>query len=492
MTDQSPILKLRLCGRGAGSLARCLRLSLVAGLAAASAGALAGASDPPRAHGPAPGQRPLAALHTPQKKVALDLPRATQVPVPAVPEVATGPRLRPHEIFGFAPWWTLGAASGYDLAHVTTVAYFSVDIAGDGSLVRTGEGWQGYESAALVDVIDRAHAAGDAVVLTVTCFDMPTLHQLVTDPAAAAQLSQQLIDAVQAKRMDGVNLDLEGTGSDDRDALSAFVGNVSGALHRADPYWQVTVDTYASSASSQGYFDVPRLAAVTDALFVMAYDMQDDSTPSPSAPFDGYSANDTDTVHDYTAVVPPSKVILGVPFYGMDWPVTSAQGKHAVGLPSPVTYDVIAAAGHPRYWDPTGSVAWTSYRDDSGQWRAAYYDDPQSLALKARLASAAGLRGVGIWALGMDGNDPAMIAALLGNAPSVKDILGPVLAIPPVVAAVSPQRTAASPAPHSSSPGSTQRPSPSQSSSPSPRPKPSPTPAPLPTAPPLPPPPPLP
>ena len=33
------------------------------------------------------------------------------------------------------------------------------------------------------------------------------------------------------------------------------------------------------------------------------------------------------------------------------------------------------------------------------------------------------IAGVGIWALGMDGNDPAMIAALLGNAPVVKNYL---------------------------------------------------------------------
>ena len=50
----------------------------------------------------------------------------------------------------------------------------------------------------------------------------------------------------------------------------------------------------------------------------------------------------------------------------------------------------------------------------------AVFDDPTSLALKAQLANSYHIAGVGIWALGMDGNNPAMLAALLGNAPAAK------------------------------------------------------------------------
>ena len=82
---------------------------------------------------------------------------------------------------------------------------------------------------------------------------------------------------------------------------------------------------------------------------------------------------------------------------------------------------VIAASGHPTYWDPVTQTAWTSYLDGT-QWHETYFDDPTSLALKAELASLFHIAGVGIWALGMDGNDPAMIAALLGNAPAAKDL----------------------------------------------------------------------
>jgi hypothetical protein len=52
------------------------------------------------------------------------------------------------------------------------------------------------------------------------------------------------------------------------------------------------------------------------------------------------------------------------------------------------------------------------------------------LALKAQLANWFHIAGVGVWALGMDGNNPAMLAALLGNAPVVKNFVPGPTAIP--------------------------------------------------------------
>ncbi|MGH7750139.1 MAG: glycosyl hydrolase family 18 protein, partial [Candidatus Dormibacteria bacterium] len=333
--------------------------------------------------------------------------------------------LRPHEIFGFAPYWNLGAAAGYPLRELTTVAYFGVDVNGDGSLLQSGDSWDGYQSTALTGLIGRAHGAGAGVVLTAKQFDAATLHRLVNDPTAAARLGHALVDAVRARQMDGVNLDLEGIGDQDRGVFAGFAVVVAGILHAADPRWQVTLDTYADSASDPtGYFDIARLAPAFDALFVMAYNMQGDN-PSPVAPLRGEPSNDSASVAAYSAVAGRSKVILGMPFYGVDWP--TASGDHAApasGPSKPVTYAELTAAGHPRYWDPATASPWTSYQEPSGQWHLAYYEDPQSIAMKAELADGARLRGVGIWALGMDGNDAAMARAMLGRAAPVKLALG--------------------------------------------------------------------
>ena len=96
------------------------------------------------------------------------LPAATSTPAPAPPSLAGSAPLQSHEIFGYAPYWTLPQSTGFDVKDLTTLAYFSVDANADGTLDESGAGWNGYESQDLVNLVNRSHAAGDRVVLTVT------------------------------------------------------------------------------------------------------------------------------------------------------------------------------------------------------------------------------------------------------------------------------------------------------------------------------------
>jgi spore germination protein YaaH len=430
----------------------------------------------------------------------LQLAPASQAPAPPPPDVATA-ALRPHEIFGFAPYWTLDISPGFDLHSLSTLAYFAVDAGPDGTVQHSGDGWTGYSSEALAALITRAHQSGVRVVLTVKNFDNGQLHALSTTPGAADRLGAQLVDLLRAKNMDGVNLDFEGTGSADRQPFAAFVTHLAQTLHAANPHWQVTADTYAGSASDSGsYYDVAAMAPALDAFFVMAYDMYGDgSHAQPNAPLSGYPSNDTDAMSAYTSVVPAAKVLMGMPFYGYDFAVADNQpNSAATGDPRPQTYSQVVAAKHPVMWDTRGQVPFTSYQDAGGAWHELYYDNPQSLALKAQLVNKFKLRGLGVWALGMDGNDPAMMAALLGHAAPLKVIIpgkgtataGPTSPPPSSAGAPSSGGGGAPPPPPPPPPNSSQ-PSPAPSPSPTdpgsggppppPPPPPAPTPPPLPT-----------
>ncbi len=393
----------------------------------------------------------LASLEAAGKAVLLA--PATAPPAPAPPSLATAPPLKPHEVFGFAPYWTLAQAGGFNLAGISTLAYFAVGVDPDGTLNESGSGWTGYESQALANLVTQAHAAGDRVVLTVNNFDQSQLDALTSSPTAATTLAGAIVAAVEAKNLDGVNLDLEGQGSADNAGLTRLVETVSWVMHTVNPHYQVTMDTYSSSASgTNGWFDIPALAGAVDAFFVMEYNPNLSATQGPSSPLTSGMFSDQTAVDEYDAVVPPSKVILGVPFFGIDWPTTDGTlNATATGPASDVSLGDIDASGHPQYWDPVTDSGWTSYQVGN-QWHETFFEDPTSLYDTAQLAQANGLAGVGIWTLGMDGNAPADLAALLGFAPAVKD--GP----------AGPPATSTSP-PASASPSSP-TPSPTNSSAP--------------------------
>jgi len=355
------------------------------------------------------------------------LAAATTTPAPAPPSLADAAPLSPHEVFGFAPYWTLNQSAGFDVSKLSTIAYFSIDVNPDGSLDESGPGWNGFQSQNLSELVTRAHASGDRVVLTVTCFDQSALNALTSSTSAPSTLSTALIAAIKSKNLDGVNLDFEGSGSADQAGLTSLVTQVSRGIHAANPHYQVTMDTYASSAGDAGgFYDVRALATAVDAFFVMEYQLNLQSNGSAESPLTSSMFSDQRAVTQYLAAVPASKVILGLPYFGIDWPTTDGTlTAQAAGPATQLAVSQITSSGHPVYWDATTSTAWTSYEVGT-QWHETFFEDPTSLYDAAQLASTDNLAGVGIWALGMDGNDPEMLSALLGFSPAVKDgALGP-------------------------------------------------------------------
>jgi hypothetical protein len=358
----------------------------------------------------------------PATTTTVSLPAATAPPAPAPPSLADAPPLRPHEVFGFAPYWTLSQSGAFDLSHISTIAYFSIGVNPDGTLDESGPGWNGYQSQAFADLVTRAHGAGDRVVLTVNDFGQSSLDQLTSSATAPGTLATAVIGALQAKHLDGVNFDFEGTGSADQVGLTNLVTQVSGAVHAADPNYQVTMDTYASAAAgSGGFYNISALAPAVDGFFVMAYQLNLQSAASTSSPLTSTMFSEKTAIDEYLTAAPTAKVILGLPYFGIDWPTSDGTlTAQATGPATTVTYGQVMASGHPIYWDATTDTGWTSYLVGT-QWHESFFEVPSALYDAAQLATSNELGGVGIWALGMDGNDPNMTSALAGLSPAVKD-----------------------------------------------------------------------
>jgi hypothetical protein len=345
--------------------------------------------------------------------------QAAWSPPPAHP--ARTSALASHEILAFAPYWTIQDEASYKLQGLTTVAYFGLDVLGDGSLLHQGPGWAAYESRHLDNLVARAHRSGARVVLTVKSFDPVNLHALASNPSAAGQLTKDLVAAIRDKQMDGANLDFEGTNGRDRIGFTSFAVQVSTRLHAADQRWQVTADTYALSAARiGGFFDVAALARGLDALLVMGYDLCRPNIASAASPLTGPGWTVRATIASYLRLIDPRKVILGLPFYGYDWPTTGPEAAApTLGPPTSITYARAQSITGRRSWNAASSVPWLAYQAQ-GSWHQVYYDDATSLALKANEARAHHLRGLGIWALGMEGGDPALVAALQGKVRPTK------------------------------------------------------------------------
>jgi spore germination protein YaaH len=372
-------------------------------------------------------------------------------------------------VFGFAPYWGLAASGGWNYQLMTTVAYFGLDVRGDGSFDTSTPGWNAWNSQQLVDTINRAHQSGDRVVVVIKAFDAGTVNQIVTSPAATQATIDNTIAAMSAKNLDGVNVDFEGTSAgypNVQSGMTNFMAQMSQRVHQWRAGAFVTVDTYSGSASwDGGIFKIGSLAAVVDAMFVMAYDMvfgDLSGHAGPNAPLRPYPPyNDTDAVNQYLSKSPASKVILGLPYYGYKWSTGSNEPNAGTSSgPQAETYgsavsDLACFSGHnlqfSSHWDGTAASPWVSWYSPAsgdpcggnhGSWRELYYDDATSLGFKYDLVNGTNLRGAGMWALGYDGGSSDLWneLALKFSAVPTWDSLGGTLTAGPGAASWGPDR----------------------------------------------------
>lgn len=338
-----------------------------------------------------------------------------------------------NEVFGFAPYWMFNKLDNVDFDTLTTFAYFSIEIGKDGNLVKDNPGYRVFQSSKATEIFQKAHDNGTRVVLTLTLMDNAMIKKFLENPQARKTAIQQAAEEVKKRGIDGVNIDIEYIGNPGKkyqDYFSVFVKEMTEAMHKEVPGSQVTVSVYASSAKGKKLYDIARIGNTADGVFMMAYDFATTGSAQviPTSPLYGYKEGkywyDVSTaVEDFLKLMPAEKLVLGLPWYGYNYPVT----KPGVKVAKYEGYSYYYWYNRRRYlaqfrptakaqtysaaneditaeqtgWDDVGKVGWRAYQID-GIWRMIFLDDERSLKLKYQFAKEKNLAGVGMWALGFD------------------------------------------------------------------------------------------
>jgi spore germination protein YaaH/uncharacterized membrane protein YoaK (UPF0700 family) len=343
-----------------------------------------------------------------------------------------------REVLGFLPYWELGSTLNYDT--ISTIAYFGVDLNGDGTLNQSGNGWNGWNGSTMTSVINDAHAHGTRVVLSVESFawDGPGQNAqggILASPQVSQLAAHNIAAAVANRGADGVNLDFEPIAPGQYSNFVTFTRLVRTELDLLHPGYELTF----CATGAPGTYDLPNLLApgAADAVFIMGYDLRGGS-PTYTGSIDPLTStlttySLTKVVNTFISQVPASKVILGLPWYGHAWSTGgpsscvacqavyaptkngSTYGNPASGITYSSALDIAAAhltdatPGNGKQYDTAEQTAWTEYYGTFGgtspTWRQLYFDDARALGVRIDAIDGWNLRGLGIWALGYDNNN---------------------------------------------------------------------------------------
>jgi spore germination protein YaaH len=310
------------------------------------------------------------------------------------------------KVLGWHPYWVSSTAyQQYDYTTLTHIAYFSYEVD-----TATG-GFTSVHDWYTTPIISYAHERGTKVLLTVTNFGTAKNTELLSDTVKQKYLINNLITLLKNRNGDGVNFDLESVALSQRANLVSFIGRAVTMIKSQLPGAEISMATPAVDWS--GSWDLKTLSELCDYLIFMGYDYywKGSTTAGPVAPLQGENYNVTRSVSNYLATgVAPAKLMLGVPWYGYDWPVVNSNRKAtATGTATSRLYTAAEqiAYDYGKVFDNTTSVPYSAYKV-SNQWRQLWYDDIQSLGMKYDLVNQKELAGIGIWALSYEGTDKRM------------------------------------------------------------------------------------
>ena len=306
-----------------------------------------------------------------------------------------------HEVFGYHPYWMGTSWTNYNFNIISTLAYFSAEATATGELEDL-HGWP------VNSLINEAHAHGTEVVLCVTLFSNSELTTLLSSPSYRQNLINNLLTQVQAGNADGVNVDFESFPASQKENMVTFITDLTNTFHQEIPGSQITLAMPAVDWNDA--WDYHALASISDGLFIMGYNYHwsGSSTTGPNSPLSGSGYTLTWTLLDYLEKTDhqSEKLILGYPYYGFEWPaVSNLPGATTTGTGDAQFYLEMegSALSFGKLWHGSSQTPWYNYENNG--WYQGWYDDSLSLSLKYDLALENDLKGIGIWALGYDGNN---------------------------------------------------------------------------------------
>ena len=309
------------------------------------------------------------------------------------------------EVYGWYPYWVGNTYLNFDWDLLSYLSFFSYEVNASTGNPNSTHGW------ATSSAVDAALASGNTkVTLTATLFSN---HATFFNSTSAQQtLITNLINLIQSRGADGVNMDIEGLPSAYKTAFANFMVNLSNQMHAAIPNSDVSTVLYAVDWNS--VFDFTIMSGAVDHFIIMGYDYYygGSSTAGPNDPLfhfgNSYDYTLSRSITDYLFKgCPREKLILGLPYYGQEWATTTST------VPSTTTangsakfYNDIRDNVSGNYSAANHQFDNDSYTDiyihNSGGPRQCFITMENGLRKRLEHINNTGIAGMGIWALGYD------------------------------------------------------------------------------------------
>ena len=255
-------------------------------------------------------------------------------------------------------------------------------------------------------IMDECRAKGITILGgVITWYDPSVMEMLRKDPSAIDQAVKELMEVVEKHDLDGLNMDIELSGSAHRETYSTLLRKLSAELKKQGKLLMVTAGGYMrKNNESTTIFDYEVLAEVADLVTLITYDMHSTRLYNRGGE-EGFMSNRTYTERSlrYASLeIGAEKLLLGLASYGVHYNLTDHTAKnitYAEILALQETYGATAKVA-----DPVADDYYFTYTD-GGKEYAVYYESKDGMNRRLSNVTHYGLGGTAFFHLQSENKD---------------------------------------------------------------------------------------
>ena len=299
------------------------------------------------------------------------------------------------------PWNIDQLAENID--NYSSVSAFWVNVNEDGVTLTPKTSWSAWEK------FQQLNKSKNNLPTYLTVTGDPNYTSIsISTPEKQSQHIKELLKMVNEQKFDGIDIDYEGLGSDNRELFTSFCQNLAKEFHAANKKVAITVE---ARIAGQYPMDWEKIGAVADEVRIMAYDYHGRNTgyPGPISPL-GWIKE----ILDYAKLnMNLNKVVIGLGNYGYDWQANGTENwvgtgishTQAVDLAKEKNSPIIRVGGIDQRGYDIGSTPSFTYKDEEGIEHSVWFEDKESLDNKIKLINQYSVKGVIFWSVGLGDKD---------------------------------------------------------------------------------------
>lgn len=319
--------------------------------------------------------------------------------IPAPTQVASG-NLTHEENILFVPYWTFGSTiedSEYD-----EIVYFGVTADKDG--IDTSD--DGYKK---LDDFILYTDSGKKRLLAVRMIDFDINSYVLKKKNLQEKIIKQAVRLASDNSFAGIVLDFEINGI----PFDSFVNSITDFhLAFAKDVKQNNLIFYTTIYGDAFYrirpYDIEKIAGVTDAIIIMAYDFHKaKGNPGPNFPLDGkdkYNYSLKEMIADFTRIIPKEKLVITFGLYGYDWTLNDKYNSVSTAKSlsfNKIKNNFIDNCQNKKCTitrDNESAESNISYIDEDNRKHIIWFEDITSMQRKKQFLNESGIYRHGVWA----------------------------------------------------------------------------------------------